>query len=312
MKISIIGAGNVGATAAQIIATEGLADEIVLLDVREGVAEGKAMDIAQALVNASKSGMHDTVVTGVTNNYDATDGSDIVIITSGVPRKPGMTREELVGVNSGVVKSVIENIKPHTTDKTIYIIVSNPMDTMTYLVHKLLPDVPSSRIIGMGGLLDSARFAYYIKKATGRFGKNSRISAHVIGGHGDATMVPLMSSAIIDGEYVTDIITPEEADDIIASTMKGGATMTSLLGTSAWVAPAQAIAALVEMIVLNKHAICACSVLDESYDVCIGKLVFIGRAGIIDDVRASMNPSEHEKFLAAIDAVKKVNEAIVY
>lgn len=312
MKISIIGAGNVGATAAQIIATEDLADEIVLLDVREGVAEGKAMDIAQALVNAPKSWMHDTVVTGVTNNYDATDGSDIVIITSGVPRKPGMTREELVGVNSGVVKSVIENIKPHTTNKTIYIIVSNPMDTMTYLVHKLLPDVPSSRIIGMGGLLDSARFAYYIKKATGRFGKNSRITAHVVGGHGDATMVPLMSSAIIDGEYVTDIVTPEEADNIIASTMKGGATMTSLLGTSAWVAPAQAIAALVEMIVLNKHAICACSVLDKSYDVCIGKLVFIGRAGIIDDVRMSMNPREHEKFLASIDAVKKVNEAIVY
>ena len=314
MKVSIIGAGNVGATAAQMIAKENLADEIVLLDVREGVAEGKAMDIMQSLMNVHRSYIHDaaTVVTGVTNNYDETEGSDIVIITSGVPRKPGMTREELVGVNSGVVKSVIENIKPHTTDKTIYIIVSNPMDTMTYLVHKLLPDVPSGHIIGMGGLLDSARFKYYIAKTTGRLGRDSRIIADVVGGHGDATMVPLMSAATIGGEPVTEMITPEEAERIIADTMKGGATMTSLLGTSAWVAPAQAIAALVRMIVLNEHAVCACSVLDEERDVCIGKLVRIGRKGIINNVNMSMNLDEAEKFLAAVAAVKKVNESIVY
>ena len=324
MKISIIGAGNVGATAAQMIAKENLADEIVLLDVREGVAEGKAMDIMQSMMNAPKNYIHDAtaVVRGVTNDYAATAMSDIVIITSGIPRKPGMTREELIGVNSDVMKSVVDSLAENEgRPDTKYIIVSNPMDSMTELVHRLRKDKNPHDIIGMGGLLDSARFKYYIREAleTKRLkelGKGykpeDKIDAYVVGGHGDITMIPLLSSATVNGISVKEIFSDEILEDIVTKTMRGGATMTSLLGTSAWVAPAQAITKLVRMIVLDTGDVCTCSVPVETENMCIGQFVAIDRNGWTKLEGELMSEQEQTKFDLSTDAVRKTNEALKY
>lgn len=317
MKISIIGAGNVGATAAQMIAKENLADEIVLLDVREGVAEGKAADIMQSMMNAPRNYIHDAtaVVRGVTNDYTATAMSDIVIITSGIPRKPGMTREELIGVNSEVMKSVVDSLAENEgRPDTKYIIVSNPMDSMTELVHRLRKDKNPHDIIGMGGLLDSARFKYYISEALGvdRYKTGDKIDAYVVGGHGDTTMIPLLSSAAVNGVPVREIFSDETLEDIVANTMKGGATMTSLLGTSAWVAPAQAITRLVRMIVLDTGDICTCSVPVETENLCIGQFVTVDRGGWTKLDGELMNEQEQDKFNLSIDAVRKTNEALKY
>lgn len=316
MKISIIGAGNVGATAAQMIAKENLADEIVLLDVREGVAEGKAADIMQSMMNAPKNYIHDAtaVVRGVTNDYTATAMSDIVIITSGIPRKPGMTREELIGVNSEVMKSVVDSLAENEgRPDTKYIIVSNPMDSMTELVHRLRKDKNPHDIIGMGGLLDSARFKYYIREALGEeYKQEARIEAYVVGGHGDTTMIPLLSSASVNGVSVKEIFSDEILEDIVAKTMKGGATMTSLLGTSAWVAPAQAITKLVRMIVLDTGDVCTCSVPVETENLCIGQFVAIDRNGWTKLEGELMSEQEQTKFNLSTDAVRKTNEALKY
>lgn len=316
MKISIIGAGNVGATAAQMIAKENLADEIVLLDVREGVAEGKAADIMQSMMNAPKNYIHDAtaVVRGVTNDYTATAMSDIVIITSGIPRKPGMTREELIGVNSDVMKSVVDSLAENEgRPDTKYIIVSNPMDSMTELVHRLRKDKNPHDIIGMGGLLDSARFKYYIREALGEeYKQEARIEAYVVGGHGDTTMIPLLSSASVNGISVKEIFSGEILEDIVAKTMKGGATMTSLLGTSAWVAPAQAITKLVRMIVLDTGDVCTCSVPVETENLCIGQFVTVDRGGWTKLEGELMSEQEQDKFNLSADAVRKTNEALKY
>ena len=316
MKISIIGAGNVGATAAQMIAKENLADEIVLLDVREGVAEGKAADIMQSMMNVPKNYIHDAtaVVRGVTNDYTATAMSDIVIITSGIPRKPGMTREELIGVNSEVMKSVVDSLAENEgRPDTKYIIVSNPMDSMTELVHRLRKDKNPHDIIGMGGLLDSARFKYYIREALGEeYKQEARIEAYVVGGHGDTTMIPLLSSASVNGVSVKEIFSDEILEDIVAKTMKGGATMTSLLGTSAWVAPAQAITKLVRMIVLDTGDVCTCSVPVETENMCIGQFVTVDRGGWTKLEGELMSEQEQDKFNLSADAVRKTNEALKY
>ena len=303
LKVSIIGAGNVGATAAREIGFTRMVDEIVLLDIKEGIAEGKALDINQALCLMNSR----TNVIGVTNDYSVTADSNIIIITSGVPRKPGMTREELVGVNSNVLKSVLDNTSKYSPD-ALYIIVSNPMDTMTYFTYKYL-GIPSSRVIGMGGLLDSSRFCYYISEALKV--PKEKVMGYVIGGHGDTTMVPIMSEAYYGEEKVEKLLSEEQQKEVIEKTMKGGATITSLLGTSAWYAPAVAISALVYFIITNSEASIPCSVYREEYGVCVGSLVKVGLSGVKEITTENyLNATELKAFLQSIEAVKKVNEAL--
>ncbi|MDE7467375.1 MAG: malate dehydrogenase, partial [Muribaculaceae bacterium] len=233
-KVSVIGAGNVGATCANVLVTNQVADEVVLLDIKEGVAEGKAMDIMQtaSILNLN------TRLYGVTNDYAMTEGSDVVVITSGIPRKPGMTREELIGVNAGIVKSVMDNVLKHSPNAVI-VCVSNPMDTMTYLIHKT-SGLPKNRIIGMGGALDSSRFKYFLSLALGA--NATEVEGIVIGGHGDTTMIPLTRYAAYRGVPVTNYLAAEQLEKVAADTMVGGATLTKLLGTSAWYAPGAAAA----------------------------------------------------------------------
>ena len=233
-KVTVVGAGNVGATCANVLAFKGIADEVVLLDIKEGVSEGKAMDMMQTAQLLCMN----TVVKGVTNDYSATAGSDVVIITSGIPRKPGMTREELIGVNAGIVRSVVNSVLEHSPN-AIIVCVSNPMDTMTYLIHKVT-DLPKNRIIGMGGALDSSRFKYFLSQALGA--NANEVEGMVIGGHGDTTMIPLKRFATYKGLPVSGLIPAEQLDKIAADTMVGGATLTKLLGTSAWYAPGAAAA----------------------------------------------------------------------
>ncbi|MBP3589965.1 MAG: malate dehydrogenase, partial [Muribaculaceae bacterium] len=240
-KVTVIGAGNVGATCANVLVTNQVADEVVLLDIKEGVSEGKAMDIMQT---ASILGIN-TRLKGVTNDYAMTEGSDVVVITSGIPRKPGMTREELIGVNAGIVKSVMDNVLKHSPN-AIIICVSNPMDTMTYLIHKT-SGLPKNRIIGMGGALDSSRFKYYLSQALNA--NPNEVEGFVIGGHGDTTMIPMKRFAALRGVPATTLLDAETMDKVVADTMVGGATLTKLLGTSAWYAPGAATAEVVEAII---------------------------------------------------------------
>lgn len=317
MKVSIIGAGNVGATAAMNIARMELCDEVVLLDIREGFAEGKAMDIMQTLTVCGCA----TEVIGVTNLYGATHDSDIVIITSGVPRKPGMTREELVGVNKGVVESVMDNLLNNQKPETIYIVVSNPMDTMTQVVLNKLRsfkgftvDNPEKKVIGMGGMLDTARFKYFIKKAyEKKTGEKLPIyhvtSGYVIGGHGDTTMVPMVETATIDGKPIKEIFTEYEINEIVENTKKGGATLTKLLGTSAWEAPAAGIAKTCENIIRlgNSHFATSSSVWRKQYGLCIGSYVTLDSEGVHD---IYPNGSDNDDFKRSVEAVREVNKNI--
>ena len=324
-KVSIIGAGNVGATAAMKLAAMNVIDELVLLDIKEGFAEGKAMDIMQCAI-AEK---FKTDVTGVTNDYSATANSDVIVITSGVPRKPGMTREQLVGINSSIMKSVVEGCDKYSPN-TVYVVVSNPMDTMTYqviqilkylhegeLAHKDFIDY-DKRVIGMGGMLDSSRFKYFIYKALKDKGvKNISINSiigNVYGGHGDSTMVPdyTCASVYVDGstKFLKDYFTDEEIDEIVNNTMTGGATLTSLLGTSAWEAPGANIATLIKAIVTGDPNFAAvCSVYRKEYDVCIGTYITTSKTGV-KDIYPSIDSALINKFNASIAAVKKVNEAL--
>ena len=306
MKVSVIGAGAVGATTADVIAFRQLADEVVLLDVKEGFAEGKALDIYQttSLLDIK------TRITGTTNDYSKTAGSDVVVITSGIPRKPGMTREELIGTNANIVKSVTENVLKHSPN-AILIIVSNPMDTMTYLSLKT-SGLPKNRIIGMGGILDSARFKGYLGLELNA--PTADISGTVIGGHGDTTMIPLTRLATLNGVPVSQYLSAEKLSEISAATMVGGATLTKLLGTSAWYAPGAAAALLVESIVRNQQRIMPCCVaLEGEYgqsDICLGVPVVIGKNGWEKIVDYKLNPTEQELFNKSAEAVRSMNSVL--
>jgi malate dehydrogenase len=297
-KVSVIGAGAVGATTADVIAYRELADEVVLLDVKEGFAEGKALDIYQT---TSLLGMK-TRISGTTNDYSKTANSDVVVITSGIPRKPGMTREELIGTNANIVKSVAENVLKHSPN-AIIVVVSNPMDTMTYLALKST-GLPKNRIIGMGGLLDSARFKGYLGLALNQ--PTADIQGTVIGGHGDTTMIPLTRLATLNGISVSKWLNP--------ATMVGGATLTKLLGTSAWYAPGAASALLVENIVRDQKRIQPCCVyLDGEYgqkDICLGVPVTIGKNGWEEIVYYNLTADEQELFTKSADAVRNMNNVL--
>ena len=303
MKVTIIGAGNVGASCADIISNRGIASEVVLLDIKEGFAEGKAMDIMQC---ASNTGFN-TQLSGVTNDYSKTANSDVVVITSGIPRKPGMTREELIGINAGIVKSVAENVLVHSPN-TIVVVVSNPMDTMTYLALKAT-GLPKNRIIGMGGALDSSRFKYYLSKALNK--PVNDISAMVIGGHGDITMIPLTRLASYNGIPVSEFLSKEILTKVAADTMIGGATLTGLLGTSAWYAPGASVAYLVDSILNNQKKMIACSVyLEGEYgqnDLCIGVPCIIGSNGVEEILAINLNENEKALFEKSAAAVRNMN-----
>lgn len=305
-KVTVVGAGNVGATCANVLVTNQVADEVVLLDIKEGVSEGKAMDIMQT---ASILGIN-TRLTGVTNDYAMTEGSDVVVITSGIPRKPGMTREELIGVNAGIVKSVMDNVLKHSPN-AIVICVSNPMDTMTYLIHKT-SGLPKHRIIGMGGALDSARFRYFLSIALGA--NITEVEGIVLGGHGDTTMIPLVRYAAHRGLPATELLDKETLEKVAADTMVGGATLTKLLGTSAWYAPGAAAAQLVQAILHDEKKLISCSALLEGEygqsDICIGVPCLLGRNGIEEVVEFKLNDQEKELFAKSAEAVRKTNAAL--
>ena len=306
-KVTVVGAGNVGAPCANVLAVNEVANEVVLIDIKEGFAEGKAMDIMQT---AQLMGF-DTVVKGVTNDYSQTAGSDVVIITSGIPRKPGMTREELIGVNAGIVKSVAENCLKYSPE-AILVIVANPMDPMAYLTYKTL-GLPRNRVIGMGGALDSSRFKYFISQAIGC--NANEVEGIVIGGHGDTTMIPLPRLATYKGMPICNFLSEEKVEEVVKSTMVGGATLTGLLGTSAWMAPGAAASAVAESIIKNQGKMITCAAyLDGEYgmkDIMIGVPVVLGKNGIERIVEIELTEDEKAKFAASEAAVRKTN-AVLY
>ena len=303
MKVTIVGAGAVGASCAEYIAIKNFASEVVLLDIKEGYAEGKAMDLMQC---ASLNGF-DTKITGVTNDYSRTANSNICVITSGIPRKPGMTREELIGINAGIVKTVASNLIEHSPN-TIMIVVSNPMDTMTYLVHKST-NLPKNRIIGMGGALDSARFKYRLAEALNA--PISDIDGMVIGGHSDTGMVPLTSHATRNSVRVSEFLSEERINQVKEDTKVGGATLTKLLGTSAWYAPGAAVSALVHAIACDQKKMFPCSTfLEGEYglnDICIGVPVILGKNGIEKIVDVPLSDAEKNHLKGSAEGVTKTN-----
>jgi malate dehydrogenase len=305
-KVTVVGAGNVGATCANVLAFNEVADEVIMLDVKEGVSEGKAMDMMQT---AQLLGF-DSTLAGCTNDYEKTANSDVIVITSGIPRKPGMTREELIGVNAGIVKGVAQSALKYSPN-AILVVISNPMDTMTYLALKSL-GLPKNRIIGMGGALDSSRFKYYLSQAIGC--NANEVEGMVIGGHGDTTMIPLARFATYKGLPVSNYLSAEKTEEVIKATMVGGATLTGLLGTSAWYAPGAAGAFVVEAILHNQMKIVPCSVaLEGEYgqkDICCGVPVILGRNGIEKIVELPLNDDEKAKFEASAAAVRSTNAAL--
>ena len=306
MKVTVVGAGAVGATCADNIARAALCQELVLLDIKEGLAEGKAQDMMQT---AALLGF-DTRIVGSTNDYTKTAGSDVVVITSGLPRKPGMTREELIGTNAGIVKGVVENILKNSPD-AIIIIISNPMDTMTYLTLTTT-GLPKNRIIGMGGTLDSARFKYQLSQTLGCSAGD--LNALVVGGHGDTTMIPLIRFATWNSVPVTEYLSADQQKQIVADTMVGGATLTKLIGTSAWYAPGAAGAALVKSIVRDEKKLFTCCVsLDGEYgqkDISLGVPVVIGKNGWEKIIDFSLNDEEQTLFNKSADAVRSMNDVL--
>lgn len=306
MKVSVIGAGNVGATAADVMASRSICSEIVLLDIKEGFAEGKALDIMQT----STTRGFDTIIKGTTGDYSKTKNSDVVVITSGIPRKPGMSRSELIGINAKIVKTVTSNILEYSKNPVI-VVVSNPMDTMTYLTIKT-SGLDKRRIIGMGGALDSSRFKTYISKALNKPAND--IHGMVIGGHGDKTMIPLSRFASYNGLPITNFLNANEIESVVSSTMVGGATLTKLLGTSAWYAPGAAISYLVESVLNDSKRIIPCSVfLEGEYeqsDLCIGVPCTIGKNGIEEILNLKLNDEEKLKFKNSADSVRAMNESL--
>jgi malate dehydrogenase len=306
MKVSVIGAGNVGATCAEYIALNRIASEVVILDIKENFAEGKALDLMQT---ATLNGFN-TRISGSTNDYTKTANSDVVVITSGIPRKPGMTREELIGINAGIVKTVTENVLKNSPN-AIIIVVSNPMDTMTYLALKE-SKLPKNRVIGMGGILDSSRFKCYLSLALNV--PASDVQGYVIGGHGDTTMIPLTRLATYNGTPVSKHIDAEKLKKVAADTMVGGATLTGMLGTSAWYAPGASVAALVDSIVNDHKKLYTCCVsLDGEYgqkDICLGVPVVIGKNGWEKIVDFGLNDEEKAAFAKSADAVRAMNKVL--
>jgi malate dehydrogenase len=306
MKVTIVGAGNVGATCAEYIAQKRIASKVVLLDIKKGIAEGKALDLIQT---ATTLGFN-TSITGVTNDYSETIGSDVVVITSGVPRKPGMTREELIGINAGIVKAVSSSILEYSPD-TIIVVVSNPMDTMTYLALQST-GLPKNRIIGMGGALDSSRFKTYLSIALDRPAND--IQGMVIGGHGDTTMIPLTRIASYNGAPVSEYLNKSTLDKVAADTMVGGATLTKLLGTSAWYAPGASVAYLVDSILNDQKRIIPCSVLLEGEygleDICIGVPCIIGSNGIESIIDVKLDEKENQQMIESAKKVRTMNTAL--
>ena len=305
-KVTVVGAGNVGATCANVLAVKKVASEVVLIDIKEGVAEGKAMDIMQT---AQLLGF-DTVVKGVTNRYEETANSDVVVITSGLPRKPGMTREELIGVNAGIVKSVAEQVLTYSPN-AILIVVSNPMDTMAYLTLKAT-GLPKNRVIGMGGALDSSRLKYFLSQKLNC--NANEVEGFVIGGHGDTTMIPMARFATYKGMPASNFLTKEELDEVVKATMVGGATLTGLLGTSAWMAPGASAAFLVDSIINDQRKMIPCSAyLEGEYgysDIFIGVPCIIGRNGIERIVELPLNDEEKALFAASEAAVAKTTSVL--
>jgi malate dehydrogenase len=306
MKITVVGAGAVGATCADNIARKELCDELVLLDIKEGIAEGKAIDMMQT---AALLG-YDTKIVGSTNDYTKTTGTDVAVITSGIPRKPGMTREELIGINAGIVKGVTQNILKYSPN-AIIIIISNPMDTMTYLALQS-SGLPKNRIIGMGGILDSSRFKYYLSTAIGC--TSTDLQGVVVGGHGDTTMIPLTRLATYQGSPVSNYLDSETLKKVAADTMVGGATLTGLLGTSAWYAPGAATAALVESIVRDEKKLFTCCVsLEGEYGqtgICLGVPVIIGKNGWEKIIDYKLNEEEQAAFKKSAEAVRNMNTVL--
>ena len=306
MKVTIVGAGNVGATAADVIASKGIADQVVLLDIKEGFAEGKALDLMQT---ATTKGF-DSIITGTTGDYSLTKDSDVVVITSGIPRKPGMTREELIGINANIVKDVSSSILKYNKEPII-VMVSNPMDTMTYLSLKSTGLNPK-KVIGMGGALDSSRFKTYLSLALNKPQKG--LDAMVIGGHGDTTMIPMHRFAKYNDEPISKLLCNDKISEVVKSTMVGGATLTKLLGTSAWYAPGSSIAYLVDSILNDKKKIIPCSVLlDGEYnqsDICIGVPCIIGKNGVDEIIELDLNESELVEFNKSVDAVRSMNSTL--
>ncbi|PKP41580.1 MAG: malate dehydrogenase [Bacteroidetes bacterium HGW-Bacteroidetes-10] len=305
-KVTVIGAGNVGATCVNAMNMMQFAGEIVLLDIKDGIAEGKAIDMMQT----AKLLRFDTKITGVTNDYAATAKSKVIVITSGLPRKPGMTREELIGTNAEIVNNVVENALKYSPN-AVFVIISNPMDTMTYLTIKK-NKLPKNKVIGMGGILDSNRFVYYLRKALDA--PASDVAGMVIGGHGDTTMIPLVRYANLRGIPVNELLSEEALSQIAKDTMVGGATLTKHLGTSAWYAPGAAAAALVRSIVLDEKKIYPCSVMLEGEysqeDICLGVPVVVGRHGWEKIVELNLNEEEKELFGKSADSVRSVNNVL--
>ena len=305
-KVTVIGAGNVGASCANVLVVNEITGHVILLDVKEGISEGKAIDIMQT---AALLGFDSTIV-GCTNDYEKTANSDVVVITSGIPRKPGMTREELIGVNAGIVKSVAENALKYSPN-AIFVIVSNPMDTMAYLTYKAL-GLPKNRVIGMGGALDTARFKYYLSKEMKA--NPNEVHCMVFGGHGDTTMLPLVRFASYKGRQVADILDKETIDQVVKKTMVGGATLTSYLGTSAWYAPGAAVAYLVRSIVHDKKKIIPCSVyLDGEYgqsDIFLGVPIVVGENGVEEIIDYKLNAEESALFEKGAQMVRETNNVL--
>lgn len=305
-KVTVVGAGNVGATCANVLAFNEVADQVVMLDVKEGISEGKALDMMQT---AQLLGFDSTIV-GCTNDYAQTADSDVIVITSGIPRKPGMTREELIGVNAGIVKSVVGNVLKFSPN-AILVIVSNPMDTMTYLTLKTA-GLPKNKVIGMGGALDSSRFKCYLSKALNT--NANEVEGLVIGGHGDTTMIPLTRFANYKGRPVADLLDKDALAKVVADTMVGGATLTGLLGTSAWYAPGAAAAYLVESILHDQKKVIPCCVsLEGEYgqnDICIGVPVVIGKNGVEEIIDYKLNDEEKALFEKSAGAVRGTNNVL--
>jgi len=306
MKITVVGAGAVGASCAEYIAIKDFVSDVVLLDIKEGYAEGKAMDLMQT---ASLNNF-DTNISGSTNDYSKTANSDVCVITSGIPRKPGMSREELIGINAGIVKTVSSSLLQHSPD-TILIVVSNPMDSMTYLVHKTT-GLAKNRIIGMGGALDSARFKYRLAEALEA--PTREVDGMVIGGHSDKGMVPLISKATRNGEKVSGLLSPDRLNQVKQDTKVGGATLTGLLGTSAWYAPGAAVSALAQSIICDEKKIFPCSsYLSGEYglnDICIGVPVILGKNGIEEIVEIDLDQSDLDHLKESAEGVRKTNNLL--
>jgi malate dehydrogenase len=305
MKVTVVGAGNVGATCADVLAHREIANEIVLLDIKEGFAEGKALDIWQT----SPINLYDSRTIGSTNDYSITANSDVVVITSGLPRKPGMSRDDLIATNAGIVKSVTENVVKYSPNAVI-IIVSNPLDVMTYCAY-LTAKVDSSKVFGMAGVLDTARYRAFLASELNVSPKD--IQAVLMGGHGD-TMVPLPRYTTVSGIPVTELISKDKLDEIIERTKFGGGEIVKLLGTSAWYAPGAAAAQMVEAVVRDQKRIFpVCAWLQGEYgmkDIYLGVPVVLGKNGIEKIIELDLNAEEKALLHESANAVKSVMDVL--